>query len=185
MAESLLPLLPKNELETELEAADEVVDAMEEYNECGDGSEVIVVDDVEIGDRPVVELEGPSAALNFRVATELPVLVVYAKSVQKFFSLCFDLYDRDERHFSIDFSTRRSMARVHKQKADLPLILRPDGWQYLKFDLRHILRSAFGADYLSCVGLTVRAACRIFRIYFADSDVPDFCLPNFLRILQN
>jgi len=164
----------------EEDQTEEVAAAEEACRARADGSEASVVEDAEVG--TIVELVG--AALQYRCASMLPLLVCYAKSSETFFGIAIDVVDVAERYYRLDYANRRTVVRIDGATAELPLLV-DRTWQRLVFDLPDALRRAFGVSYFSTVRVTVTGACRLFRLFLAAQDYPDLRLPPHLRLLRS
>lgn len=177
-------LFPPNGEVGELEELAEIVEAVEECQLQQDGSDVCIVEDGGLGGQAVLELRGPSASVVFRSASVEPYLILYVKSMDSFFSFSIEVVDGDEKYYTLHYSNRRTIIKVHATRCDLPIFIKSRSWQYLKIDIRETLRKAFDTDYFSTVQVSLTSNCRLFKLYFSALDYADLQLPPHLQLLR-
>lgn len=165
-----------------LEELPEITEAMEDCRIRMDGSHVDVVEDV--GGQSVVEIMGSGATVVFKSAAVEPLLFVYVKTLDKFFSFTVEVIDGCERYYTLDFSNRRGHIKVDGSTLRAPVHVEDRRWQYLQIDLARVLRDAFDADYFCTIQVAVHASCRLFKLYLADGTYADLELPPHLRVLS-
>lgn len=186
-APDITALFPKDAYSDWILTCPEVLEAREDCKARRDGGipsgDVTIVDDAELQGQAVAELSGPRAALSFQTrAAVQPLLVAYAKCVDKFFSMDVNVVDGDDNYYTFNFSNRRSIVKIEGHLAEIPLVL-SSGWQYVAVDLAEMTAKAFGVQYFSTIQVRVNASCRLFRLYFAGREYADIELPPHLRIL--
>ena len=186
-APDITALFPKDAYSDWMLTCPEVLEAREDIKARRDGGlvtgEVAIVDDKELQNQAVVELTGPGAALTFQTRAGVqPLLVVYAKCVDKFFSMDVNVVDGDDNYYTFNFSNRRSIVKIEGHLCEVPLVM-SSGWQYISADLHELTAKAFGVSYFSTIQVRVNASCRLFRLYFAGREYADIELPPHLRIL--
>lgn len=179
-----ISLFPPNGEVGELEEMPEIVEAVEECQLQQDGSDVCITEDAGLGGQAVLELSGPSASVVFRSAAVEPYLILYVKSMDTFFSFSIEVIDGDEKYYTLHYSNRRSIIKVHSTRCELPIFIKCRSWQYLKIDIRDTLRKAFDTDYFSTVQVSLASNCRLFKLYFSARDYADLELPPHLQLLQ-
>merc|ERR1711964_885753 len=84
---------------------------------------------------------------------------------------------------SIQFANHQSVAKINlkENKCRLPMKL-DRGWNYLNIDLENVVSKAFGASYEHTRTITIKAQCRIWRVYFQNREYADVELPKLLRM---
>ena len=182
-------LFPKDAYSDGIENCQEILEAREDCKARRDGGfvtgEVTIVDDKELQNQIVAELTGPGAALTFQTRAGVqPLLVMYAKCLDKFFSLDVNVVDGEDNYYTFIFSNRRSIVKIEGHLCEVPMVL-GSGWQYICVDLQDLTTKAFGVSYFSTIQVRVNSSCRLFRLYFAGREYADIELPPYLRLLQD
>lgn len=187
-APDITALFPRDAYSDGIEHCQEILEAREDCKARRDGGfvtgDVAIVDDKELQGQVVAELVGPGARLTFQTRAGVqPLLVAYAKCLDKFFSIDVNVVDGDDNYYTFSFSNRRSIVKIEGHLAEIPMVLGA-GWQYISADLADLTAKAFGVAYFSTIQVRVNSSCRLFRLYFAGREYADIELPPFLRLLQ-
>lgn len=187
-APDITALFPKDAYSDGIENCQEVLEAREDCKARREGGipggEVNIVDDKELQNQTVAELLGPRASLTFQTRAGVqPLLVVYAKCIDKFFSIDVNVVDGDDNYYTFNFSNRRSIVKIEGHLAEIPMVL-GSGWQYINIDLADLTAKAFGVQYFSTIQVRVNSSCRLFRLFFAGREYADIELPPYLRLLS-
>ena len=147
-----------------------------------DPSEASIVKDEEAKSE-AIELYGAKAVMEIPCRCELPYLVIQLKDVERFVSFTVTVADHERRIRHLTVSNKQSMARIKAFECSMPLTLKK-GWNYLCLDLADLTQRAFGTQYQRCKCVTLRANCRVLRVYFQDRKYEDVELPEFLRVIK-
>lgn len=147
-----------------------------------DPSEATVVKDEETKCE-AIELYGRLAEMSIPCRCDLPYLVMQVKDVDRFMSFEVTVVDHEKRIRKLVASNKQSMARVKAYECSMPLTLKK-GWNYVCLDLPDLTQRAFGTQYQRTKNVTLRANCRVLRVYFQDRRYEDVELPAFLRVIK-
>ena len=114
-APDITALFPRDAYSDGIEHCQEILEAREDCKARRDGGfvtgDVAIVDDKELQGQVVAELVGPGARLTFQTRAGVqPLLVAYAKCLDKFFSIDVNVVDGDDNYYTFSFSNRRSVA---------------------------------------------------------------------------
>ncbi len=153
-------------------------------NTSEDVVEASIVTDGEIA-AEALELMGRDGKvrLGFKCECSLPFLVLQLKDIGRFCAVELTVESRAGAEYTIELSSRASVARIGREKASLPLMIRP-GWNYCCVDVEDVVHMAFGAHLAFTTGVTVKSSCRVARIFFQDKRYEDRELPAFLRVVK-
>lgn len=160
------------------------VSAGKRKNASEDVLEGSIVTDGEVACE-VLELMGRDGKVRvqFNCECRLPFLVFQIKDVGRFCAVEVVAEGKDGTEYTLELSSRATVARVGRQKAALPLML-GKGWNYCCLDVEDILHTAFGAKLAFTTRVAVKSSCRISKVFFQDKRYEDRELPDFLRVIK-
>lgn len=149
-------------------------------------AQVFVQRDKDFPDAEVVELTGAEVSLILPCHVVLPVFNAQVKDLGRFCDIeiaALDHLDR-LRHFLV--TSRQNLVRVSSSgdSAVMPLRLVEKEWNMLQFDMRDVMKAAFGTEFVAVVNLAFHSSIRVGRCWFSDRPYPDNALPLFLRTLK-
>jgi hypothetical protein len=173
-AVDVVSLLPRNELDVDLEQMDAVPS----------GPEVNIVDDFELvkSGIPVVSLGDKDSKLTFFTNCMLPSLVLHFWTCERFFSCALVLVDDLRIKRTFHMSNKRSIITVDNNNVCSIPMENGQGWQRINLDLNMLLENAFGTKFISCYEVQVTGTCKLARLFFQGHDYADNELPRFLRV---
>eukprot|EP00640_Fibrocapsa_japonica_P004568 CAMPEP_0113948556 /NCGR_PEP_ID=MMETSP1339-20121228/70859_1 /TAXON_ID=94617 /ORGANISM="Fibrocapsa japonica" /LENGTH=130 /DNA_ID=CAMNT_0000955653 /DNA_START=29 /DNA_END=418 /DNA_ORIENTATION=- /assembly_acc=CAM_ASM_000762 len=121
-------LMPPNDVDTEVEELHCILMAQEECSIMGEGNDIAVVDDEELGNEAVVEIVGRRANISFTSTSILRYLMLYIKHLDKFFRVKVELVDDSKKYRTLSLGNDRSLATISELEAALPMIFERPGW---------------------------------------------------------
>ena len=149
------------------------------------GTEINLVDDVELPNMSIVEILNPKSYVKFNAQCDdaFSMLTIHFKFIDKYFSIFIVVIDTAGKKRIIDISNKRSIITIDKDTAKLPLIAK-DGWRHISLNLNDVLTHAFGTKLRKSAEVTVTGSCRLAKIYFHAVPYADPQLPHFLRVCR-